>query len=306
MKALFYSFLFLFLLQNLNGQIPFAPIGAKYFTMQECPPYSSPPPFLWEIDRDSTIQGKYCTAIWPGFASQLGESLGGEFVHSDGDKVYVYDYINEVFHLVYDFSLTIGESYRIYMNEEVFGTDSATVEVQFVEDVDLGGTPAVIQYLNVTADNDSTAWWQSFEATIYEGIGGIYGNRLLVPQSILILTSCFTEDLCYWSETTGAIALEGSHVPCIPTSVRDEDVNNHFNVYPNPSIGSAAVQYKIPPDWKEVTVLVFSSTGQLQFSIELYDLSGTVALNELEPGIYFITMLAEGEVIGSEKLVVMH
>ena len=110
----------------LFGQIPFAPIGARYMTQTYCPPYNSNPAFLYEITEDSIIQDKYCTKVASGYEFNCSNSY---YIYSNNQEVYVYDDINQEFNLVYDFSKQEGESYRIKMCYDYLNTDSATVNI---------------------------------------------------------------------------------------------------------------------------------------------------------------------------------
>ena len=303
MKALLCSFLFLFSFNLLNGQIPFAPVGARYYTKQECPPYDASYT-LQEVVEEDTIQGKYCTKLESLFVNQIGQ--GGEvFVHQDGYRVFIYNEELNTFHLVYDFSLIEGDAYRVYMNEEWFDSDSATVEVLNVDTISIGNVQGVRQELKVT--KDSATWWApSFEVTIDEGIGGImYGNRLLTPFWTVYHMDCFIDDLCYWSPITGPVSLEGNSQPCIPTSIDVKHENNYFSVFPNPSFGKAVIEYELPNNNKNLTAHIFYSTGQLENQIKLENNFGKIEIESLPTGIYFISMTSDGRVVGSEKLIVV-
>lgn len=307
MKTILFFLLLALAVNSLNSQIPFAPIGAKYYTKTECPPFGGPPPILWEITVDSVIQGKDCTQINSGFTNQLGTlNDGNAFVHSDGYKVFIYDGSAEVFHLVYDFAKEKGESYRIKLDEYTFNTDSATVVVDDVLDIDYNNHPAVLQKLTVTSDNDSTGWWDDFTVDIYEGIGGLYGNRLLIPQWILITTDCFTQDLCYYSPLTGAVSLLGNDSqPCEPVAVRDEQFLSYFQISPNPSYGALFVQYDFPVNFHDVSVHLFDNTGRRSRTVKLDNQAGEISFSDLPSGVYAVAIVSEGQMLGAKKAVVL-
>ncbi len=307
MKTILFFLLVAFAVNSLESQIPFAPIGAKYYTKSECPPYGGPPPILWGITVDSVIQGKYCTQISSGFTNQLGYlNDGNAFVHSDGYQVFIYDESAEVFHLVYDFAKEKGESYRIKLDEYSFKTDSATVVVDDVLDIDYNNHPAVRQKLTVTSDNDSTSWWDDFSVDIYEGIGGLNGNRLLIPQWVLIHTHCYTQDLCYYSPLTGAVPLLGNgSQPCEPVTVRDEQFLSYFQISPNPSHGALSVQYDFPVKYQDVSVHIFDNTGKRIRMVKLEYLTGVMNIPELTSGIYSVAIVSEGQMLGAKKAVVL-
>lgn len=303
MKPCSLSLLFLFCSTFIFGQIPFAPLGAKYYTKQACPPYGGPPPYLWEINTDSTIQGKYCTKI----ASSLsnGCSDGTYFVHYDNEQVYVYDEDLEAFHLLYDFSLTAGSSYRIKACEAFTGTDSVTVFVEEVNSTMYGTEPAKIQQLKVVSDNDSTGFiWKEFNATIYEGIGGLNGNRLLFPDWIYITTDCFTEDLCYWSDLTGPVALLGDSQPCIFTPTKEANLFDFVQLSPNPTMGPTRLRYDFPQVIKGLEFRIYNSTGQSIRRLPVQELSGELQIDQLPAGLYLISLFSSDSLLGTERLLV--
>ena len=312
MKALLYSFLFFFSFNLLNCQIPFAPIGAKYRFKTEC---DQSGPWFWkrEITRDTIIQGKYCTYV----NVETGPSTGFSticskddvFEHSDhivfssGYEVYLFEEKEEAFHLLYDFSKGAGESYRIKMCEELFNTDSADVEIKEVDILNFNGVSAVKQLLRVTADNDSTGYFNHFEVSVYEGIGGEWGNVLLVPD-ILTTIHCGTRLLCYWSPTTDEVIFGNAGSPCISVNTDDLKKEDYFKVYPNPSYEEVNFEYDFPSQLKDVKIFIYNSMGMLQLSLDLKGHHGKKEITDLPVGIYFITMTSEGRAVDSGKLIV--
>lgn len=304
MKTLLFFILFLFSFNLLNSQITFAPLGAKYFSKEECPPFGGPPPFLWEVSIDTILQGKYCTLMHSSMNPTCND--GGSFVHSDGYKVYIHDNESDGFSLLYDFEKMPGESYRIKLCEDKFNTDSATVEVKAVSNIFYNSIPAIIQTLEVASDNDSTGWWNSFEVEIYEGIGGINGNRLLTPQWIVLTTDCYTQDLCFFSPTTGAVSLHGDSQPCEPVSAKEEFSSDHFNIYPNPSSGDVFLNYDLPEKFKETDVRIFDGTGRLYELFVLNNHFGKINIEDLPTGFYYIIMTSQNRIIGADKLIIIN
>ncbi len=303
MKALLFSFLFLFSINLLNSQIPFAPVGAKHYIKTECPPSYSPSFSFIAVSADTVLQGKYCTEI-----NQNAFFYNCSFsrlVHSDSQKVFVYDDVNEEFNLVYDFSKQEGESYRIKLCYDLFEADSATVNILIAENINYGTIPAVKQRLEIVSDNDSTGWFSSIEYEIYEGIGGRWGNILLFHPTFGTTSHCSIETLCYWSEYTGSVGIVWSHIPCIPNNTDEEYSNNYFSISPNPSYASAQLKYDLPRHFKNAEILIFDSTGQLQYSFPIKDHVGKTTINNLPTGIYFIIMSSDGRPISSEKLIVL-
>jgi hypothetical protein len=306
MKTLLFSILFLFSFCSLNSQIPFAPVGARYYTKTDCFDPANNSFDLYEVKEDSVIQGKYCTFLYSGIINSLGLNSQEVYVYQEGDRVFIYDKELETFHLVYDFSKIEGEKYKIYMNEYWFDTDSATVEVINIDTVLIGSVQGVRQELRVTNDNDMAWLWTSFETIIYEGIGGIFGNRMLIPQWLIIAWDCGISEQCYWSKTTGEVALGGSSQPCIPVYAEDLIKQNYFNVYPNPSSGDVFLNYDLPEKFKETDVRIFDSTGSLYELFELNNHFGKINIEDLPTGFYYIIMTAQGRIIGTDKLIVVN
>lgn len=312
MKALLYSLFILYSFNPLNGQIPFAPVGAKYWLQGVCDQGSHS--YAREISRDTVIQGKYCTIIDMNLGAGVGFSpvcdggwpvFSGNIVHSDGYKVYVYDEIDTVFHLLYDFSKSTGEFYKIKTCEEAFGIDSVTIEVKEVENYIFNGTPMVRQLLRCTPENITPGYWSYFETYVYEGIGGDKGNILLFPD-ILTTIHCVTHLLCYWSPITDEVIIGNVSSPCVFVNSDEVENNAFFSVFPNPSNGNVTLQYELSTELSNTSIYLYNNIGQCQYTFKLNSHFGQKEVNNLPAGVYFITMMSEGQIIKSEKLIVTH
>jgi|GEM_PF-4261657 len=278
---------FFFFLNNALGQIPFAPLGAKYNFVANFPVFYS----TYEITEDTVILGKNCTMIdfmsGPGCNEFWGQK---QYVYQDEEKVFLYDEESDAFQMIYDFDLPVDSSYRVKVCHDFWGTDSITVLVT--------GYNNDIQYLEIVPDNP--IWIQSSEIKI--GIGHKLNTLLLLAP----WADSWSTLLCYETPTTGVIHVSGNI--CQLNAVDDMDGNNKHEIvfFPNPA--TAYIQFKFSPALKHnATLKLYDGIGRESKQALLLPQQQTneILVGDLPSGIYFWNIVSEEKIMGSGKVVIL-
>ena len=89
------------------------------------------------------------------------------------------------------------------------------------------------------------------------------------------------------------------------SSVKTEENNGSFDVYPNPANGTVFLDYKLKTDFKNGSVVLLNPLGEMILENELHDAEGSVKIDvsALSAGIYFCSMIVDGQTVISKKIV---
>ncbi len=98
------------------------------------------------------------------------------------------------------------------------------------------------------------------------------------------------------------VSLSG-YIPAATTNAVNEIENSSASVYPNPA--SELVHFDLSKQFKTVSIQLYDITGKLVNSVS-YDNSQQVVMNidKYSPGIYFYKILAEGNLLKTERLII--
>ncbi len=287
MKKSIILIVWLFLFFNAIGQIPFAPLGAKYFFKSNLPIFY----FEYEITKDTLLLGKTSTVI--DFMTGPGCNGFGQkyFVYQDEEKVFVYDEESDNFQMIYDFDLPIDSSYRVNVCQDFWGSDSITVIVT--------GYDNDYQFLEIKPDNP--IWSQFSEIKI--GVGHTLSTLLLLAP----WTDSWSTLLCYETPTTGIIHINGNY--CGPDVTIEKNKNGselQVNLYPNPTNLYFNLTFN-QPFMKPTNLGLYNVAGQKvkQWDVNIGQLLQTFSLEDLPNGLYFWKLKDEQNLIGSGKLIIL-
>ena len=294
---------------QLKSQVPFWPIEARECIEQGCPDFSTILYFgtFSGLNTDTIIQGKYCTLVSGGVP--YSGPLGGfpHFIYQDSSRIYFYNPEDESFQLLYDFELGEGDSYWIKVDEAFYNTDSIKVTINMKYEEMVNGFKFRTQFVTIEPQNDPGLWWIG-STIIKEGIGGIYGNLLLLTDPHT-LTHCYTKTLWYETPETGIIPIQPPSdlsSGCPITSVNTENQNEWLlETYPNPSNGSTTIRYDLPPGFPAAEIRHFDSTGRLCAIYPIKNQKGEISMENLAAGLHFITLFVDGQVRKSGKMLVL-
>lgn len=76
--------------------------------------------------------------------------------------------------------------------------------------------------------------------------------------------------------------------------------------YPNPFQGRTSIEYSIPDDERNASIMVFNMTGKLLKEFKLREKSGKIEItsDEFQPGIYLYSLISENNEIITKKMIV--
>ena len=91
------------------------------------------------------------------------------------------------------------------------------------------------------------------------------------------------------------------------TETVQEHISGFSQNYPNPCWGNTKIDYYLPENTRNAVLYVVSSTGETVRNLSLYERdSGTLNLDisGLSPGFYLYYIVADGQMIGSKRMIV--
>ncbi|MDF1676789.1 MAG: T9SS type A sorting domain-containing protein [Vicingaceae bacterium] len=272
LRYLLFIFIFLLITVTNYGQ-DFAPVGATWhYSYTETSPPFNQSYILIESVKDTIILGKNAKKISQTHYQSSSNSifLGYEFIYSDSNKVYLYQY--NKFNLLYDFNAVQGDT--IFVIEPLFmncggnGDTLIPFLVDSVKLINISGFQKKIQFVT----NLEIGW--NFGEKFIESIGSnyfLFPTDCVAPPQIDSLR-CYNDSLLSYQLVNDCEE--------IITSIKENTTN--LNQYP---LQTTVYNTLILPDIKgEVTI--YDIQGKLLFSEEI---KPTIPVN-LKNGIYIVLL----------------
>ncbi len=283
--------LFLLLVSNLAfGQIEWAPVGAKWWQIVEAG--FDLQKFITEYEclgQKDTL-GHSCMVIHESSFDGIEQDF---LSYQDGEQVFFYMGAIDGFVRIYDYAKQPGESYSFSL-----GSDTISCEIDSITWEAYGGN--IVQVQHAVVNNPAVPFGSKY-TKIYAGIGSTTGLGLPIPTDL-------TPEVWWWlscyqppNEAVYSInEFPGYSCQSLSTPIHDIFGNNvDFEIYPNPASGSATVNFKLP---FAATIQILNGYGQ---KIQVHCLSGTAEnfqIDELKPGLYFVTLFSNDQPIKTKKL----
>ena len=204
-----------------------------------------------------------------------------EYVYERDGKIYWWNKTLEEFTVLYNFGAEVGDEWEIKV-----GTESLVMHVDAVEEIEYGGR--TYRLLRVSDPDDL------FSGDIVCGIGH--------------LTSFFPERLmdngdgirveglrCYWVEDELVFKYGDEDCDAIYDELHgvEEDVENQFNVYPNPTNGVLFVETHGRAALPTLTYRISNLMGQIVLTGNITAENQQIDVSVLPEGMYFITVGGE-------------
>lgn len=290
MKILLVLFFILFNCLFGYSQTEFAPIGAEWYYSQ----YESfnPPQANYvkhSCIKDSTIAGKRVKVIQKTKFKYGGVTvnMGYEYLYQNGDTISYWK--SGEFHVLYNFSLSKGDSIRLYSempNQCLDKTPFGWSSIDSVYSTTINSHPLKAYF---STHKEGSVWgFDSF--SIIEKIGS---TEYLLPQN----SFCGFEDgfpgigtlRCYSDPEIGFYQFE--NVPCdIITSFPDSFIqlnkNSLFKLYPNPVADELTIECNNAM-LEEFNLKIFDLDGKLVHS-QTFSLEEKIDLSFLKQGLFAI------------------
>ena len=204
-----------------------------------------------------------------------------EYVYERDGKLYWWNKTLGMFTVLYDYEAEVGDEWEIKV-----GTESLTMHVDAVETVEY--EDKTYRMLHVSDADDY------FSGDIVCGIGH--------------LTSFFPERLmdngdgvrveglrCYWVEDELVFKYGAEDCDAIYDELHgvEEDVENQFNVYPNPTNGVLFVETHGRTALPTLTYRISNLMGQIVLTGNITAENQQIDVSVLPEGMYFITVAGE-------------
>jgi hypothetical protein len=296
MKNSISTFLFLLVSFSVFGQIEWAPLGAKwYYTYSEML-FGAEYVVVVEVVGDTVIQGKNCR-ILKNEPNSLNWNWGCnnpiwniEYMYGENGQVLFFNSFEDEFKLLHDFNAQKDDGWKIPLCDENFTVDSLEIVVSDIYyDTISNHTLRII-------DVDESM--NGFPSLIYEGIGSAR-QMFFQEQNIVTAEQGITNLRCYESPATGIIKF--TEQPCgFISSTSEETAPQQYTIYPNPTSGPVTLTFKSLSDASSIQIL--NSYGQKIQEHLLPSTSEILQINNLQPGLYFVTLFANGQPIKTQKL----
>ena len=222
---------------------------------------------------DTTINDRACIEIQQTYLSVSNTQIDSTVVHSlfmqyDNKRVYQYDDYNDVFALIYDFSLMPGDTLQSYCS---FAFASVPVLITAVDTIAIGGQFRIRQMVMALSGECY------MEGGIIEGIGW---SRYLLPRPGFVDPPPGGMLLCYEETGTQYPNEEGCS---ILVSLQEPDFVKP-GIYPNPTADFITFEGPVPKTFGVYSIsgdLVLTGTNQR-----------TVNLRHLADGLYLLRLLS--------------
>jgi hypothetical protein len=238
---------------------------------------------VWRMDVSMTSCGGYCYTY---DLKMLGDTIIGSLSYKKilgynralrddpiQKKVYIYSYPYNQEYLLYDFSLSVGDTVSNWWSE-MSGPFGETFVISSVDSVLINS-----QYRKRLTIQQSGGW---FSVQIMEGIGSGQGLfMVLMPFEHYELLTCFQGD--------GALIYSnGSHTSCgdLLSSKEINYLQTNVAVFPNPSNGKFQIKTEVGFNQLEITDVL----GKTIYKSEIKNRSAEIDLSDKLPGIYFVRL----------------
>ncbi len=271
MKKISLSLFFLSAALALPAQQEFAPIGAVWH-FQRYEFFHSPwtPIRFYRIESvgDTLIQGRLCRKLHTNEPITCTWRREVEFVHQQGDTVWLYDQDRETFEVLYNFGAQPGDSWTMELVQEMSNMPiTLTVGVDSIASITINGVSLRQLFASYTLHTpEYTSDCFPFNGAFTELLGA--ENYLYYFWQFEIGPICDTPYpgglRCYYDPNIGAFNT-GLAPGCewIGVSVRDlSDTPEHIRVFPNPTA--------------DVLTIENLRAGPLDFSV--WDVHGRIVL----------------------------
>ena len=284
---------------TMLAQQPFAPIGAKWY--DDSRNYQLPyvPRFftLYESTGDTTIDGISLRQVGP------------FLLHQDSGRVSYWQ--GGALHLIYDFTVTVGDSVSFefddFSNTIFVGT--VTQDTQIVIDgVSLRKWACELVYVDSVYGPEPVGTYHYAERIGVIGADWIW--RAVVPYGPLVAYTTegsFPYPRCYHDSTMSYTYpfFATYNLPCDytqPVSI-EQPATESWRVYPNPSRGQVRVAAPSGATARAHEVQVWDAQGRMVLRRPMQGEETALSLLGHVPGLYVLQVRAEGQVLHSQRLV---
>jgi len=228
----------------------------------------------YNVEKEVEIDGKDCSVIYAYKSYKLQPFVKQDdslIVWENDNKVYFYQF--DDFHLVYDFTLEVGDTLNYFLptgktffspyESEVNDTTviAATLFIEEISEVNVNGTILKRFKTDIEFETDGINNVMDY---IVENVGS-ENYQVLGSNQIIVASGCGPDFLCYEND-------DFSYPPDIqceyPTSTDNIYTDQEINISPNPTNGLLYINNK---------------TTEVINNISVFDMSGKVISQTINP-----------------------
>lgn len=220
-------------------------------------------------------------------------------IHQDGNKIY--RWIQDKFRLLYDFDLNVGDTLKIFVPGNLYGSETDTLayfRIDSISALALNGKQLKSQYIRVI-DKGASSFAAQFSGWAYETFGSesyfLPVNQIECDHWCIWPLRCFTD---------GEDEFNRFSIPCdtivLITSKNENIIENSLTLYPNPISPGTAINF-IGKNIEPQHITIHDVSGKL---ITAYDYGIDTVISPIKAGIYFLRYKIRDKFI-VEKLVVI-
>lgn len=290
----------------------FAPIGASwYYNKQEMVEFDAHGYIKYNVEKDTIIDSKLMRLINAKEFRYNGDEndLNNIYVYVKDSQVF--KLVNQELQLVYDFTLAIGDTLKIYydIQEELCSLISPIV-LDSIGEMIIERDTLMVQYFSHYERFFEESEPEKINYTVVEKIGNIGGNSdfLKVKQicsyessQVNTLLRCYVDDNIHYTATwIEDIDPEKScdyliNKVSVPTK---KDVSE-INIYPNPGNNEITINYL--GSVRGFQFEIYSITGLKIFSKSIEMEQATFSTTHLPTGMYVYELRKNGEILDRGK-----
>lgn len=279
------------LIHNLHAQDKWAPIGAEWhYTV---PDQYGDPLFSFEkyvVTRDTVIDEKHCVII------ESEHNI--EIMYEDNNKVYYRH--DEVFNLIYDFSVNVGDTVEYdfksftpnSMGVEADTTYKINCVVESINNIEINGqTVKKFTTRLIPIDELDHLDWSGY--TYWERFGYEYGIMFeLSTPSIQIdnvhRLRCYNDNkISFVSDWWRA-----ENKPCdysLTSNINSNQINS-FQIFPNPVLNDINITTNHLSLTQILKVMILDLTGKIILEDMISSNQKVINASAFEPGIYIVQL----------------
>ena len=265
-----------------------APMGAVWYYNVVDPFGSGITYARYEVTGDTVIQDKNCSIITGNAWAVFPGNLSCIYTYEENGKVYIWDPFTSQFCLMYDFSLTAGETYLFSWNNCSFNCTLSSTDTITINGLSLN-----------TYKLNNSGW--------IEYIQCIGGNRTLFPDFFHycdIDTIIYEEPIiqglrCYDDPVIGHYETGLAPYCDYVVGIENPEKETLIRLSPNPGSNTLYIQTSL----KDAKFELYDITGRQVIKRSINKVNTTINTSALLPGMYFYRFTLNGEVKESGKWV---
>ena len=278
---------------TVTAQREWAPIGAEWYYGYMQGSYEPSTFYLKMVSlKDTTVGGKTSRLLRSTIVTDVDQiHLEDIVIYQDQDKIY--RWADGAFHILYDFSLQVGDTLKVYIPNPISQNPSfnfAYLTVVSLSEFDISDRTFRSQLL-WAIDKELSVYAVQFSHWAHESIGS---QSYFIPVHQLVCDNVCPWPLRCYSESN--LSFKWIDIPCdtiiiLRTGINQTDVSDKVKLFPNPVKQGDQVKVEIEganfPD--DLNIQLTGIYGRKYGGISRVRHSFLeISTDQLAPGIYFL------------------